>query len=233
MSKEFDIIIWGATGFTGRLVAEYIFKNYSSEKLNWAIAGRDKKKLINVRDKIADKNIPIIIADSFDEVSLTKMTQRTKVICSTVGPYSKYGSLLVKSCIKTNTHYCDLAGEAQWIRKIIDTYHQEAKNKKISLQLALNYGSKDEIINSLKNIIKKKQKITTKNFEQNLYTSGLPDPDILIRTGGQRRISNFLLWQIAYTEIFFVKKMWPDFNKNDFQKILNKFKKIKRNFGKI
>ena len=78
MSKEFDIIIWGATGFTGRLVAEYIFKNYSSEKLNWAIAGRDKKKLINVRDEIADENIPIIIADSFDEVSLNKMTQKTK-----------------------------------------------------------------------------------------------------------------------------------------------------------
>ena len=141
MSKEFDIIIWGATGFTGRLVAEYIFKNYSSEKLNWAIAGRDKKKLINVRDKIADENIPIIIADSFDEVSLTKMTQKTKVICSTVGPYSKYGSLLVKSCIKTNTHYCDLAGEAQWIRKIIDTYHQEAKNKKIRIVNSCGFDS--------------------------------------------------------------------------------------------
>tara|TARA_B100000809_G_scaffold254903_1_gene292707 strand:+ start:89 stop:1297 length:1209 start_codon:yes stop_codon:yes gene_type:complete len=141
MSKEFDIIIWGATGFTGRLVAEYIFKNYSSEKLNWAIAGRDKKKLINVRDKIADENIPIIIADSFDEVSLTKMTQRTKVICSTVGPYSKYGSLLVKSCIKTNTHYCDLAGEAQWIRKIVDTYHQEAKNQKTRIVNSCGFDS--------------------------------------------------------------------------------------------
>ena len=141
MSKEFDIIIWGATGFTGRLVAEYIFKNYSSEKLNWAIAGRDKKKLINVRDKIADENIPIIIADSFDEMSLTKMTQKTKVICSTVGPYSKYGSLLVKSCIKTNTHYCDLAGEAQWIRKIVDTYHQEAKNKKIRIVNSCGFDS--------------------------------------------------------------------------------------------
>ena len=141
MSKEFDIIIWGATGFTGRLVAEYIFKNYSSGKLNWAIAGRDKKKLINVRDKIADENIPLIIADSFDEVSLTKMTQRTKVICSTVGPYSKYGSLLVKSCIKTNTHYCDLAGEAQWIRKIVDTYHQEAKNKKIRIVNSCGFDS--------------------------------------------------------------------------------------------
>ena len=141
MSKEFDIIIWGATGFTGRLVAEYIFKNYSSEKLNWAIAGRDKKKLINVRDEIADKNIPIIIADSFNEVSLNKMTQKTKVICSTVGPYSKYGSLLVKSCIKTNTHYCDLAGEAQWIRKIVDTYHQEAKNKKIRIVNSCGFDS--------------------------------------------------------------------------------------------
>ena len=140
-SKDFDIIIWGATGFTGRLVAEYIFKNYSSEKLNWAIAGRDKKKLINVRDEIADENIPIIIADSFDEMSLTKMTQKTKVICSTVGPYSKYGSLLVKSCIKTNTHYCDLAGEAQWIRKIIDTYHQEAKNKKIRIVNSCGFDS--------------------------------------------------------------------------------------------
>lgn len=140
-SKEFDIIIWGATGFTGRLVAEYIYKNYSSEKLSWAIAGRDKKKLINVRDKIADENIPIIIADSFDEMSLTKMTQKTKVICSTVGPYSKYGSLLVKSCIKTNTHYCDLAGEAQWIRKIVDTYHQEAKNKKIRIVNSCGFDS--------------------------------------------------------------------------------------------
>ena len=140
-SKDFDIIIWGATGFTGRLVAEYIFKNYSSEKLNWAIAGRDKKKLINVRDEIADENIPIIIADSFDEMSLTKMTQKTKVICSTVGPYSKYGSLLVKSCIKTNTHYCDLAGEAQWIRKIVDTYHQEAKNKKVRIVNSCGFDS--------------------------------------------------------------------------------------------
>ena len=107
------------------------------------------------------------------------------------------------------------------------------KNKKISVQLALNYGSKQEIINSMKIVNKKKQKITIKNFEKNLYTSGFPDPDILIRTGGQGRLSNFLLWQIAYAEIFFVKKMWPDFNDNDFQKILNKFKKIKRNFGKI
>ena len=120
------------------------------------------------------------------------------------------------------------------LRKIIKIAENKTrKNKKISVQLALNYGSKQEIINSMKIVNKKEQKITIKNFEKNLYTSSFPDPDILIRTGDQRRLSNFLLWQIAYTEIFFVKKMWPDFNNNDFQKILNKFKKIKRNFGNI
>jgi len=120
------------------------------------------------------------------------------------------------------------------LRKIIKLAEKKTrKNKKISVQLALNYGSKQEIINSIKNVNKKKQKITIKNFEKNLYTSGFPEPDILIRTGGQRRLSNFLLWQAAYSEIFFVKKMWPDFNNNDFQKILIKFKKIKRNFGNI
>ena len=123
---------------------------------------------------------------------------------------------------------------ARNLRKIIKLAENKTrKNKKISVQLALNYGSKQEIINSMKIVNKKKQKITIKNFEKNLYTSGFPDPDILIRTGDQRRLSNFLLWQIVYTEIFFVKKMWPDFNNNDFQKILNKFKKIKRNFGNI
>ena len=120
------------------------------------------------------------------------------------------------------------------LRKIIKLAENKTRNnKKISVQLALNYGSKQEIINSMKIVDKKKQKITTKNFEKNLYTSGFPDPDILIRTGAQNRLSNFLLWQIAYAEIFFVKKMWPDFNNNDFQKILNKFSKIKRNFGNI
>ena len=120
------------------------------------------------------------------------------------------------------------------LKKIIKLAENKTKkNKKISVQLALNYGSKNEIINSLKNIIKKKQKITTKNFEQNLYTAGFPDPDILIRTGGKKRLSNFLLWQMAYTEIFFIDKMWPDFNKSDLKKILNKFRNIKRNFGKI
>ena len=107
------------------------------------------------------------------------------------------------------------------------------KNNKLQINLALNYGSKDEILRSLKLITKKRIPINIKNIEKNLYTSNIPDPDILIRTGNTNRLSNFLLWQLSYSEIFFVKKLWPDFNKHDFNKILLKFKKIKRNFGKI
>ena len=108
------------------------------------------------------------------------------------------------------------------------------KNKKITLNLALNYGSKEEIINACKKLVSKKdRKINVSNFEKELYTNNIPEPEILIRTGGARRLSNFLLWQLAYTEIFFINKLWPDFNENDFNKIIIKFNKIKRNFGKI
>jgi len=108
------------------------------------------------------------------------------------------------------------------------------KNKKITLNLALNYGSKEEIINACKSLaLKKGKKINVSNFEKELYTKNIPDPEILIRTGGTKRLSNFLLWQLAYTEIFFVDKLWPDFNENDFNRIIIKFNKIKRNFGKI
>ena len=108
------------------------------------------------------------------------------------------------------------------------------KNKTITLNLALNYGSKEEIVNACNKLILEKSKvINVSNLEKKLYTSQIPDPDILIRTGGTKRLSNFLLWQLAYTEIFFVEKLWPDFKENDFNKIISKFYKIKRNFGKI
>ena len=107
------------------------------------------------------------------------------------------------------------------------------KNTKLQVNLALNYGSKNEIINSIRKIHRKKLKINIKNISKNLYTEDIPDPDILIRTGNTNRLSNFLLWQIAYTEIFFVKKLWPDFNNNDFKKILQKYYSLKRNFGSI
>jgi len=98
----------------------------------------------------------------------------------------------------------------------------------------LNYGSKEEIINACKKLTAKKDaKINISNFEKELYTNNIPDPEILIRTGGAKRLSNFLLWQLAYTEIFFVDKLWPDFKENDFNKVLGKFYRIKRNFGNI
>ena len=108
-----------------------------------------------------------------------------------------------------------------------------SKNKKLQINLALNYGSKSEIVNSLNSIKKKNIKINEKNIAKNLYTRNIPDPDILIRTGNTKRLSNFLLWQLAYSEIYFEKKLWPDFNEKDYNKILDKFKKVKRNFGKI
>ena len=107
-------------------------------------------------------------------------------------------------------------------------------NKKITLNIALNYGSKEEIINACKSLIKlSNNKINMQNFEKKLYTKNMPHPDILIRTGGTKRLSNFLLWQLAYSEIFFINKLWPDFNETDFGRIIRKYKKIKRNFGKI
>jgi len=107
-------------------------------------------------------------------------------------------------------------------------------NKKITINLALNYGSKDEILNAIKKLkTDKNNPININNFEKKLYTSGIPDPDILIRTGGTKRLSNFMLWQLAYTEIFFIDKLWPDFNEIDFNRIITKYKKIKRNFGNI
>ena len=107
------------------------------------------------------------------------------------------------------------------------------KNKTLQINLALNYGSKEEILNSMKLIKKNNKKITEKNIEKYLYTKSIPSPDLLIRTGNTKRLSNFLLWQLAYTEIFFEKKLWPDFKKSDYKKIINKFKTLKRNFGAI
>ena len=107
------------------------------------------------------------------------------------------------------------------------------KNKKLQINLALNYGSKEELINSVKMINKNKKKINEKNIEKYLYTAGIPKPDLLIRTGNTKRLSNFLLWQLAYSEIFFVRKFWPAFQKKDYIKILKEFKLLKRNFGAI
>jgi len=108
-----------------------------------------------------------------------------------------------------------------------------SKNSKLQINLALNYGSKFELINAFKQLKKYNKRINEKNIKDYLQTKNIPDPDILIRTGNTHRLSNFLLWQIAYSEIFFEKKLWPDFNEKDYYRVVKKFRLIKRNFGKI
>ena len=120
------------------------------------------------------------------------------------------------------------------LNKLINLSEKKtSKNKTLQINLALNYGSKLEIINALRKMKKNNDKINEKNLSKCLQTKNSPDPEILIRTGNTNRLSNFLLWQLAYAEIFFEKKLWPDFNEKDYIKIIKKFKKIKRNFGKI
>ena len=120
------------------------------------------------------------------------------------------------------------------LQKIINDSEKRTQfNNKLQINVALNYGSKDEIITACKILIKENKVITEKNINDNLYTKKIPNPDILIRTGNTNRLSNFLLWQIAYTEIFFIKKFWPEFSKDDYKRILKKFRLLKRNFGSI
>ena len=118
-------------------------------------------------------------------------------------------------------------------KALINSEKITKNNKKLQINLALNYGAKNEILNAISLIKKKKISFTENNINKNLYTNDSPNPDILIRTGNTKRLSNFLLWQIAYTEIFFEKKLWPEFSTQDYNRILKKFKHLKRNFGSI
>ena len=120
------------------------------------------------------------------------------------------------------------------LNKLLNNAEQKThNNSKLQINLALNYGSKSELINAFKKIRKNKESINEKNINKYLFTKDIPDPDLLIRTGDTKRLSNFLLWQLSYSEIFFEKKLWPDFNEKDFKRIIKKFKRIKRNYGNI
>ena len=160
--RKYDLLIWGATSFTGKLVTEYLFNKYGSSKIKWAIAGRNLDKLKKIRSEVADEKIPMFIADSFDEESLLKFIKKTKVVCSTVGPYSLYGTKLVKLCVENNTNYCDITGEAHWIRNLIDQFHEEAKSKKIKIVNSCGFDSipSDMGVYFIQNEIKK----TYKNY---------------------------------------------------------------------
>ena len=137
--------------------------------------------------------------------------------------------------IRTQGIKINILGEIKQLPKDVKlilkkTVNNTKKNKKIIVNLAINYGSKYEILKAIKTMGKK---LSIKNLEKNLYTRNLSHPDILIRTGGHQRLSNFMLWQLAYTELFFLKKLWPDFNQSDLLRIIKKYSKINRNFGGV
>jgi len=149
----------------------------------------------------------------------------------------KFLSKKIKNIIK-NKIKLKFIGDKKKLSKNLRNLLKESEIKtcdldKLQVNIALNYGSKNEIVNTVNLLVREKKKITEKNIEDNLYTKNIPNPDLLIRTGDTKRLSNFLLWQLAYTEIFFEKKLWPDFKKKDLQNILAKFKSLKRNFGSI
>ena len=140
-TKQLDLIIWGATGFTGQLVSEYINKKYSNTALKWGIAGRNKEKASVIAKRLNIAKDRVFIADCNNIESLIKLTSKTKVICTTVGPYAKLGTNLIEACVKTNTNYCDITGETQWIRKMIDKYHSKAKENKIKIINSCGFDS--------------------------------------------------------------------------------------------
>lgn len=142
MSKAYDIIVWGATGFTGQLVAEYLLKQYGVGKtLAWAMAGRNQDKLEKVRQTLGNESIPLLVADSHDKASLEALVKQTQVVCTTVGPYAKHGDLLLEACVTHTVHYCDLAGEVQWMRKTIDKHHEQALNNQVKIVHCCGFDS--------------------------------------------------------------------------------------------
>lgn len=141
-NRQYDLILWGATGFTGRLVAEYLKERYGvNQNLRWAIAGRNREKLAEVLQEIGHPEIPILCGDSFDKNSLLALAAQTTTICSTVGPYTQYGSLLVEVCVEAGTHYCDLTGEAGWVREMIDRHHTQAEAKQLRIVHCCGFDS--------------------------------------------------------------------------------------------
>jgi short subunit dehydrogenase-like uncharacterized protein len=129
---EFDLILWGATGFTGRLVAEYLARNQDAHRARWALAGRDRAKLEQVRAGLVAINpacaeLPLVLGDARDAASLDALVARTRVVISTVGPYARHGSELVAACVRGGKDYCDLTGEVQWMRRMIDAHHAQAR----------------------------------------------------------------------------------------------------------
>ena len=189
------------------------------------------EKIVKASIKI---NIPVITFYTFSSENWKRPQKEISFLFKLIKLYFiKEINNLIKNNIKIN-----IIGNIKVLPKsvkscLVDSMKKTKKCKKILVNLAINYGSKNEILEAVKQINRKKISSNIKNLESNLYTKNIKDPDVLIRTGGKKRLSNFLLWQIAYTEIYFTSKLWPDFNVADYLKIINNFKKVKRNFGNI
>tara|TARA_Y100000768_G_scaffold388236_1_gene382938 strand:+ start:3507 stop:4175 length:669 start_codon:yes stop_codon:yes gene_type:complete len=186
------------------------------------------KKVVNFSIKL---KIPIITFYVFSSENWKRPKKEINFLFKLINKYflSEINNV-IKQGIRLN-----ILGELNklpaYVRKTVnESTKLTKKNNKIIVNLAINYGSQNEILNAIKKI---KKNITLKNLEKNLYSGNMPNPDILIRTGGHQRLSNFMLWQMAYTELFFLTKLWPDFKLSDLIKIVKKFKKTKRNFGAV
>ena len=191
-------------------------------------------KAVEVVIKAAIKNhIPYLTLYTFSTENWRRPRKEVNFLFDLVrSSLTKNIKKIIKKGIKVNI-IGKKKGLPNDINKAISLIKNKTKlNKRITLNLALNYGSKEEIINAIKKL-KNTEAITIKDFERNLYTKNIPDPDILIRTGGTKRLSNFLLWQSAYTEIFFISKLWPDFDEKSFNAIIKSYYKIKRNYGNV
>ncbi len=186
-----------------------------------------------VKDSIKIK-VPILTFYTFSTENWRRPKKEINFLFKLIDHYFfKEINNLVKNNIKIN-----IVGNIKILPKkvrlrLIESMRRTNKCKKILINLAINYGSKNEILEAVRSMRRKKVSTSVKNFENNLYTKNLPDPDILIRTGGKKRLSNFLLWQLAYSEIYFVDKLWPDFNVADYRRVIKHFKRVKRNFGNI
>jgi len=189
------------------------------------------EKLVKESIKI---KIPIITFYTFSTENWRRPKRETAFLFKLIDHYfSKEINNLVNNSIKISI-IGNINGLPKKVRlRLMESMKKTNMCKKILVNLAINYGSKDEILKAAATTKRQKQSLSINNFEKNLYTKGLPNPDILIRTGGKKRLSNFLLWQLAYSELYFMDKLWPDFRVKDYHKIIRHFKKVKRNFGNI
>ncbi len=179
-------------------------------------------------------NVPILTFYTFSSENWKRPKKEINFLFKLINFYFiREINSLIKNNIKINV-IGNIKNLPKKVRSsLTESMRKTKKCNKIIVNLAINYGSQNEIIEASKQMKRKKLLINAKNLQKNLYTKNLPNPDILIRTGGKKRLSNFLLWQIAYTEIYFINKLWPDFNVKDYKKIINNFKNVKRNYGNI